>query len=239
MILRVRPDAAAAARAAAALLVDVVTGLEGPVHVALSAGRGVAAMLAALPAESASRGADAARGWSRVTWIVADERDVPVGDARRNDAAIARGLDAIDATIARDGRMVRMAPETGATRAVRALTDRLASISTLDLAMLGLGDDGHVASLFPGHPALAADGVAIHLADAPADPPGRMTLTLGVLGGATRRVVVTAGAGKRDAIGALARGADLPVTRWRPTDVILDEAALPDGIDPRLVRRGG
>lgn len=239
MILEVHRDAQAAARAAAALLRDVVAAARADVHVALSAGRGVAAMLAALPGVTAGRDVD----WWRVTWIVADERDVPVDDARRNDAVIARGLAAIDVSLgddgARDARMVRMAPETGATRAVRTLTDRLARITTLDLAMLGLGDDGHVASLFPGHPALSADGVATHLDDAPADPPARMTLTLGMLGRAARRVIVTAGASKRDAIGALARGEDLPVTRWRPTLVVLDEAALPDGVDERLVRRAG
>ena len=235
MILEVHADAPAAARAAAALLCGCVGASRGEVHVALSAGRAVTAMLEALPDVAARRGPD----WSRTTLIVADERAVPTHDPRRNDAVIARGLARVDAHAERDGRLVRMAPETGATQAVRALTDRLAHITTLDLAMLGLGDDGHVASLFPGHRALDAAGVAVHLDDAPADPAGRTTLTLGWLSGARERVVVTAGHAKRDAIAGLVRGADLPVTRWRPTRVVLDAAALPDGTDERLVRRAG
>jgi 6-phosphogluconolactonase len=80
----------------------------------------------------------------------------------------------------------------------------VARVGRLDVAVLGVGPDGHVASLFPGHPVADADGVVLAVADAPKPPPERLTLSKRVLLDAGTVVVVAAGAAKAP---ILARGA--------------------------------
>lgn len=96
----------------------------------------------------------------------------------------------------------------------------------LDVALLGLGEDGHVASLFPGHQLLEAAGVVAALTDSPKPPKVRVTLTLPVLATAsTTRVVLATGAAKRDALTRLlARDPSLPATRLGALTVVTDQS---------------
>jgi len=82
----------------------------------------------------------------------------------------------------------------------------------LDLAILGVGEDGHVAALFPGHAALAASTRVVAVHDAPRPPAGRLTLSLAYLASTARIWVVAAGPRKRHLVqSAVARsGGDTP-----------------------------
>jgi len=101
-----------------------------------------------------------------------------------------------------------------------------------DFIHLGLGEDGHTASLFPGSDALnerQAPVRAIH--DAPKPPPDRLTLTLPVLNAARAVLFMVQGAGKRDALArVLRRDPALPASHVQPADgelqFIVDRAAL-------------
>ena len=79
----------------------------------------------------------------------------------------------------------------------------------------GLGEDGHVASLFPGHPALAATDPVLHVADSPKPPAARMTLGLSLLRRSGLCVLLATGQGKRAAL-----------TRLRRADPALPASAL-------------
>jgi 6-phosphogluconolactonase len=85
----------------------------------------------------------------------------------------------------------------------------------LDVALLGVGPDGHVASLFPGHPALeVADKRALAIDDAPKPPPKRLTLTLKELSGAREVwIVATGGTKAQMLVKALKPNSLLPVSR--------------------------
>lgn len=92
-----------------------------------------------------------------------------------------------------------------------------------DLVLLGMGGDGHTASLFPGHPLLReALRWAAPVTDAPKPPPARVTMTLPVINSARAVMFVAAGAEKagvlRDVLRAHAPEKDLPARRVRPTD---------------------
>src|SRR5437868_191520 len=88
-----------------------------------------------------------------VTWVVVDERYVPLSDPQSNAAMIEQAL--------HPARLLRFKTELGDPAATaRAFEDdwRALGIERLDVAILGVGDDGHTASLFPGTTALHVDG---------------------------------------------------------------------------------
>lgn len=86
----------------------------------------------------------------------------------------------------------------------------------LDVALLGAGGDGHIASLFPGHPGLGATGACLAVQDSPKPPPERLSLTLSVLNDVDRIVFIGLGAGKGQMLRRLREGADLPLGRLAP-----------------------
>jgi 6-phosphogluconolactonase/glucosamine-6-phosphate isomerase/deaminase len=100
-----------------------------------------------------------------------------------------------------------------------------------DLAILGLGEDGHVASLFPGDPALdVTDRLAVHVQGA---DHSRITLTLPALSAARHVVFFVLGDAKADAVASLLSGVDIPAARIRSDDVIV----VADAAAARLARQ--
>lgn len=92
-----------------------------------------------------------------------------------------------------------------------------ARLGGLDVVLLGAGADGHIASLFPDHPAVHASGVCVGVPDAPKPPAERLTLTLSVLEEVEHTVLVATGAAKAPMLRrALAGDASLPLGRYRP-----------------------
>lgn len=88
----------------------------------------------------------------------------------------------------------------------------------LDVAVLGAGPDGHIASLFPGHPALLTDDLCLAVYDSPKPPPQRISLTLAVLEATEVAFVLASGQAKAEMLrAALAGDPDLPLGRYAPT----------------------
>lgn len=168
--------------------------------------------------------------WSVVDIYMGDERIVPPDDPDANQRLV---REAIVDRVGPLGSFTPM-PTTGPVEECvaeyqRVMADLLAGPG-IDLIHLGLGPDGHTASLFPNAPTLQAG--PDELVVATQDPNGvnphpRMTVTLPVINAARCAVFTVAGESKRDAIAALRRGDDIPAARVRATRVVwlVDEAA--------------
>lgn len=108
-------------------------------------------------------------------------------------------------------------------------------LPVLDLAILGIGPDGHIASLFPGAPTLDAgeDALCMGVSDSPKPPPERITLSLAVLRAARECVLLATGASKADAVAAMlaepSRHVPASLLRRARLTVLVDDAAAPAG----------
>lgn len=134
--------------------------------------------------------------WPAIEFFWVDERAVPPDDPASNfGRARALWLDPAGVPGTRVHRMRGEAADLeGAARGYAAeLTAAAGDPPRLDYVLLGVGPDGHVASLFPGHPALGEAGPALAIADAPMPPPRRLSLALPVLAAARRVAIVAFG----------------------------------------------
>jgi 6-phosphogluconolactonase len=205
----------------------------GAFHLALSGGT--------TPGGTYERLAASVGDWGGVELWFADERCVPPDDAESNFRLVA------DTLLASSGfppeRVHRMPGELGPGEGARAYAVELRdgvplgddALPVLDVVVLGIGPDGHVASLFPGSPALDAppELLCTGIHDSPKPPPQRITLTLSVLRAARECLLLATGAAKADAVSAML-GEPTPqvpasLLRRERLTVIVDDAASPPG----------
>ena len=145
--------------------------------------------------------------WSRIEVFFADERRVPPDDPASNYRMVMETLlDRLPAAATRVHRMEgERADGDAAARAYEALLpDRL------DLLLLGLGPDGHIASLFPGLPSLSESRRRVVAVTTPRPPRKRLTITPPVVRAARLTIVLVAGAAKAEALARALDGADDP-----------------------------
>ncbi len=90
--------------------------------------------------------------------------------------------------------------------------------------VLGVGEDGHVMSLFPGHKALKATGLTVGIHDSPKPPPERVSLTMDAIADAGRILIIATGAGKAQAV-AMARRGEGPSGMIANARWLIDRAA--------------
>jgi 6-phosphogluconolactonase len=180
--------------------------------------------------------------WSRTEFFWVDERAVPPEDPESNFGA-ARSLWLEPASVPAS-RIHRMhADGRSLEAAAHAYSDELARVlgapPRLDVALIGVGPDGHIASLFPGHRLLQEETHTVAaIDDSPKPPPRRLTLTFPILTSARRVVVVTLGASKAEVVRESLEDAQSPlplamlIRRASHVTVLLD----PDAAQ-RLPRR--
>ena len=152
--------------------------------------------------------------------LFGDERCVPPDDPESNywmahEALLER---------VHPGTVHRMPGELGAEAAAERYDAVVRAASPLDLVLLGMGQDGHTASLFPGNPALRAPGGAVAVHGAPKPPPDRVSLTLEALRSARRVVLVVTGADKAEGLRGARRG-DVPAGMVPGAEFLVDRAA--------------
>jgi 6-phosphogluconolactonase len=237
----VHADGDTLAKAAAARLVTGVAdaiSARGRAHLVLTGGGVGTKVLAALAAEPAAGAVD----WRRVDFWWGDERFLAAGDPERNETgARAALLSVLDVDPARvhvmrgpdgpdgddpDASAARYAAELKA-----AAGDGAGEVPAFDILMLGVGPEGHVASLFPEQPSVRDTRPVVAVRDSPKPPPVRISFTFGTIAAAREVWILASGAEKAEAIASAAAGTpreQLPaagaVGRMR-TLFLLDEAA--------------
>jgi 6-phosphogluconolactonase len=235
------PDGPVLASAAAARLVtelvDVLE-LREVAHLVLTGGTigiGTLAALAQLPAREAV-------DWGRVHLWWGDERFLPYGDKERNDT---QARDALLDALPLNAEFVHIMPpsdgpdgedaESAAERYAAELAKYApsgADAPAFDVLLLGMGPDGHIASLFPEHPGThetVPSVIAVH--NSPKPPPNRLSLTFRVIQSAREVWVVASGAEKAKAVALALSGAgqvQIPAAGARGTEAtlwLIDQAA--------------
>lgn len=233
MRLDVYPSDAEAFEATATLVAERLRATEhgGPLTVALSGGRGGRGVMLALAARSDPP-------WARIEWFWADERCVPADEPQSNvrlareSLLVPRGIAA--GKIHAPPLELRV-PDRIAAAYATTLVEALGAPPVFDLVLLGVGQDGHVASLMPGCRALGAvEPVAPVAREEVSDEPhvARITLTPPVLQAARHVIVTVTGGVKARAVAAALRDpvdpARVPAHLVRPSERvswIVDRAA--------------
>lgn len=204
------PDAASLADSVAARLITTLVeriAAAGHAHLCLTGGGIGTAVLAAVAASPAHNAVD----WSRVDVWWGDERFVPEGSADRNETGARAAL--LNTVRIPEQRVHPMPGPWGAhsdvEEAAAAYAADLAAaarpedhgpVPAMDVLLLGIGPDGHVASLFPEQPALHDERSVTAVHGSPKPPPTRITLTLPTLNAARETWILAAGREKARAV---------------------------------------
>lgn len=200
------PDADVLAATVASRLVAKIVDAQaerGGASIVLTGGRIAAKVLRTVGELPAAAAID----WSRVDLWWGDERFLPPGDPDRNETqARAALLDALPLDPARVHAMPADTGQGAETAAAAYAAELGATLPPFDVLMLGVGEDGHVASLFPEHPVLQETGTTAAVHNSPKPPPTRITLTMPTIQTADEVWLIAAGPDKTDAVGAALNG---------------------------------
>ncbi len=168
--------------------------------------------------------------WHQWHIYFGDERCLRAGHPERNDTMIREvWLDKVSIPV---DQIHAVPAELGPDAGAKNYAQELASLGPFDLTLLGLGEDGHTASLFPGGPLGcqrgAPDVLAIHAAPKP--PASRVSMSAARLTRSQSVQLIVTGEEKRATLTRLRDGADMPIRSVNPAngiDLFLDGSALP------------
>ena len=167
--------------------------------------------------------------WAAWHVYFGDERCLPRNHAERNSRMAA--LAWLDHVAIPAGQIHLVPAELGAQAAASIYAQTLAGIELFDLVLLGLGEDGHTASLFPNHDLGNTPGApaAIAVLDAPKPPPQRVSLSAQRLGAARQVMFLVTGEAKQQAINDWRNGVSIPAAAIAPAsgvDVYLEAVLI-------------
>lgn len=145
--------------------------------------------------------------WQQVHWYLGDERCCPVGHDDRNDVMLDKYLwSNISET-----HIYPIPAELGAEKAAEEYRKTISSIDQFDIVFLGMGEDGHTASLFPGNDALNDHRTVVPVFNSPKPPSERVSLSIDTLQKAHARIVLTSSGSKNLILERIKKGEALPV----------------------------
>ncbi|NOX08731.1 MAG: 6-phosphogluconolactonase [Gammaproteobacteria bacterium] len=185
-------------------------------HIALPGG--------STPAQCLRYLAEKSLEWARIHWYLTDERCYPPGHPERNDQMLDENLWSL---INADSSTIHRIPaELGPEQAALQYAEEIAAINALDIVVLGMGEDGHTASLFPRNPALNEHALVVPVDDAPKPPSQRVSLGMNALHDASFRIVLAAGEGKAEALDRVRKKIALPISQVGHLIWFVDTSAL-------------
>lgn len=166
------------------------------------------------------------QAWSKWFIYMGDERVLPLDDPERNSSALHQ---AWLSSVPIPADNIKIIPaELGLERAVAFYNQTLASVGPFDLVMLGMGEDGHTASLFPGHDSLMESADVIGVNNSPKPPSERVSLSYQRLANTRVMLKLITGVGKNSAVKAWLDQQPLPISQLaadQQTWVYIDQAA--------------
>jgi 6-phosphogluconolactonase len=216
---RIYEDAEAVAQAAAEYVfekINACVSTKGQCHVVLPGGTTPARCLQLL--------AEKPLPWKDIHWYPGDERCYPLGHAERNDTMIEEKL--FSKQPVAESNFYPIAAELGPEQGAKNYSAILDAAAGMDIVILGMGEDGHTASLFPGNIALQNKSSAVPVYDSPKPPDERVSIGLNTLKNSAECIVIATGAGKRDALQRLRQGEVFPVGMIEPDTWFVDEDAV-------------
>lgn len=151
--------------------------------------------------------------WSKWHIYYNDDRCLPVDDADRNSLMAAKAW--LDHVAIPKSQIHDIPTELGAVEGAKAYANTLAGVRTFDLVLLGLGEDGHTASLFPGH-AVDNSADAVPVFNSPKPPAERVTISQNRLNDTYEVIFLVTGAGKQEAVDNWRKGVAIPATLIQP-----------------------
>jgi 6-phosphogluconolactonase len=168
--------------------------------------------------------AKADANWRRWHIYFTDERCLPPEHQDRNSTMAANvWLDHVDIP----QQQIQIIPaELGPTEGALRYAAKIAAALPFDLVILGLGEDGHTASLFPGH-VHPEEKLVVPVTNAPKPPPERVSLSAKALSRTRRVLVLVIGEEKRDAVARWKTGGDIPIARVTPSEPLETLLDLP------------
>lgn len=174
------------------------------------------------PAKCLSLLAKAELSWGKIHWYLGDERCYPLGHAERNDVMLENNLWSHLAV----ANIHTMAAELGADIAADKYREVIRSIGTFDIAFLGMGEDGHTASLFPGNKALTDPRSVVPVYDAPKEPVERVSLGLSTLKNVETKLILACGSSKAEMLVRIKSGEPFPVNSIGNINWFVDQLAV-------------
>lgn len=192
--------------------------------------------------------------WAQIEWYMGDERCLPVGHPERNDRSVLQtlfqhqehqdhqdnqksqtqpnGQDAQGLQTPQNrpckSNFYPIKAELGAEKAAQDYQTQISGFDAFDIVLLGMGEDGHTASLFPNNLALKQTDSVVAVFNAPKPPAERVSLGLNTLIKAHCRIVLATGANKQAALERVAQGEALPINLIGPKQWFLDKEAMPE-----------
>ena len=174
--------------------------------------------------------AKASSDWSK--WFIyhGDERCLPVDHADRNSLMVIQSL--LQSVAIPDSQVFNIPAELGPELGAKAYADVVAEALPFDMVLLGMGEDGHTASLFPGH-VHDVEQLTHAVYNSPKPPPERVSISAKALSDTKELIYIITGANKQEAVKAWRAGDDLPVANITPqnsVDIYIDADAYNEGL---------